>query len=298
MRSIIRVFLILPALGLAGRAATILDPADAPGVTDADYQAEAMLFPAVGTITGSGLTGSGILIGDRWVLTAGHVADFKNPARFSVGGIEYLSVQVTTHPDHVVFRNIADIALIELAGPVTGVDPVSMFAFGNRDSILGEEAVWVGHGFGGTGLTGQNAGLIAMRAMTNVIDSFGGGVGQPDTSFAADFDRPGGGGNTAPSSAPEPTRLEGCVTPGDSGGGVFIEQDGQWMLAGVISYQAHYDGTQNSDYGDLSGATDLFVYADWIESVSGIAVVPEPGVAVLFPLAAAALLGRRRSRGA
>ena len=35
-----------------------------------------------------------------------------------------------------------------------------------------------------------------------------------------------------------PLPLEGCVAPGDSGGGVFITIDSQDYLAGVISFEA------------------------------------------------------------
>ena len=66
--------------------------------------------------------------------------------------------------------------------------------------------------------------------------------------------------------------LEGCVAPGDSGGGVFISVDSQDYLAGVISFVAATNGsTANSIYGNLSGAGRVSAALPWISSV-----VPEP----------------------
>jgi len=66
-------------------ASTIIAAADDPAVTAQMYRDEAALYPMVGKVTGSGLSGSGVLISDRWVLTAGHVAYGKTTGTFNVG---------------------------------------------------------------------------------------------------------------------------------------------------------------------------------------------------------------------
>ena len=68
------------------------------------YRDEAELYPSVGKVTGSGLSGSGVLISDRWVLTAGHISFGKTSGTFNLGGIDY-AIHVTlslrrTHGDY------------------------------------------------------------------------------------------------------------------------------------------------------------------------------------------------------
>jgi hypothetical protein len=92
----------------------------------------------------------------------------------------------------------------------------------------------------------------------------------------------------APSDA-FPTEFEGNVSPGDSGGGVFLE--GQ--LVGIVSFQAQLDGSQNAAYGDLSGATRLSLYEDWIFETSGIRAIPEPSGAFLILLSFLGFFCRR-----
>ena len=45
---------------------------------------EAALYPMVGTVIGSGSSGLGVLLSDRWVIIAGHEADLKTNGEFKV----------------------------------------------------------------------------------------------------------------------------------------------------------------------------------------------------------------------
>ena len=214
------------------QASTIIAPSDDPLVTAQMYRDEAALYATVGKVTGSGLSGSGVLISDRWVLTAGHIAFGKTSGTFNVGGVHYAIQSSVIHPSYSFGSNPYDLGLLYLSGPVAVVDPAKMIQLGGANSILGREATWVGTGLTGTGLTGAQAPL-EFRAFTNVIDVIGTEYGLTETSFVADFDRPDGSTNADPLlSSPTATRLEGNVATGDSGGGVFVTEGGIHYLVG------------------------------------------------------------------
>ena len=59
------------------------------------------------------------------------------------------------------------------------------------------------------------------------------------------------------------TTLEFLIAPGDSGGGMFIDQ----KLAGINSFIMATDGKGDSDYGDDACFTRISKYIPWIKSV-------------------------------
>ena len=64
-----------------------------------------------------------------------------------------------------------------------------------------------------------------------------------------------------------PTDLEYCAAPGDSGGGWFINKNGQYILAGVTSFLAQNPINLNypdSRYYDVFSATRVSSYLNWI----------------------------------
>lgn len=77
--------------------------------------------------------------------------------------------------------------------------------------------------------------------------------------------------------------LEGSMVFGDSGGSVFIEDEGIWKLAGVNSSGGNpWDALVNTNgsrglYGNLGSHTRISQHTDWIESV-----IPEPGTGALL----------------
>ncbi len=293
---LIATSLLLPMFGMIADASTILHTLDPQ-----TYRDEAALYPMVGKVTGSGssgsiFNGSGVMLSDRWVLTAGHVSKGKETgAIFNVGGVNYTIANTITHPGYSTvgpsYSN--DIGLLYLSTAVTGIGGAEMYRFDQPASILGREATYVGHGFTGTGLTGALA-TIELRAFTNIIEFYGDQYGLTTTSFVSDFDNPTGTSNRQDSD-PVATRLEGAVAPGDSGGGVFVTVGGTRYLIGINSYSgAVSPATSNSKYGGLSGAVDLQQFYPWIFTQTGIAAVPEPGVLWLCGLGCLLALRRRR----
>jgi hypothetical protein len=91
---------------------------------------------------------------------------------------------------------------------------------------------------------------------------------------------------------------------GDSGGGVFVQINGNWQLAGIMlsigapgSYGNQPSGT--AAYGDYSYFADLRSYSGQIQDA--MAAVPEPCTLVLLGIGAISLLAyawRRRGRTA
>ena len=276
------------ASGVQVHAATILHTID-PQL----YLDEAALYPSVGTVTCGGLLGSGVLISDRWVLTAGHISFAKAGGTYRVGGMDYIIESVTPAPGRASGFDLGqDVGLLYLSAPVTGIQAAKLFHFETSAELLGREATWVGNGLTGTGQD-DNRGTNQMRGFTNIIDRLSPLSTLPTPSFISDFDNPDGTSDTLPTGATA-TRLEGNVTGGDSGGGVFITEGGERYLVGINSYTSGFSPGINSKYGALSGAADLNFFHSWIATTTGIVAIPEPSTLWLCLLAASLGLVRRR----
>lgn len=246
----------------------------------------------------SGSVASGVLVSDRYVLTAAHIAiesdtrpktvdlgegktatineQFNQRVRevtglfVQVNGQTVAAKKFILHPDYLAdpSKSQCDIMLIELEKPIKGVKPAKL------NNVFDEKGYnVVGVGFGVTGKAGDPNSVIGRPdkklAGENVIDSIGGSKykGQHVRLFC-DFDHPTRTDcNSMGSATPRP--LEYVCGGGDSGGGLFREKNGKWEVVGVckgVSYNMQTFSVTGY-YGQEMRWTRVAVFYDWIQEV-------------------------------
>ena len=249
---------------------------------------------------------SGVLIDSVWILTAAHnfydASEQKEPAsasgvRVNIGlnpnspdktiSVSDIILHPTWEAGFQEYSDANDLCLVKLSSPVTDITPASLFNTTNES--IGE-TVW--HtGFGDySQIQGQDPNLYSKKhAIENTLDRVIGGL---ETSInnktytggliAFDFDSPSENINAlgddlinidekslgSGTSSPKALNLEGTTVTGDSGGPLFLRENGKWKVAGILSGGAsepilnHTDG----DYGDISIYTRVSTSIDWIQS--------------------------------
>lgn len=250
-------------------------------VDDAKYRVPLAEFPALVDMPGEA---HGVLIAPQWVVTAAHAAPMQGmEGDVFIGGVARKVKRVITYPgykklpDQLVKDFLAskdpskvyaflgasnDIALIELASPVTDVSPVPLYR-GSKEMGLTVELA--GKGATGNGAAGQephSSHRTVLRRAFNVI------VGDDARYVWYRFDPP-------PSALP----LEGITGSGDSGGPLFIQDGGSRQLVGLASwskYPPDHPFWSNYApgrplveglYGEIVYAVRISRYIPWIESV-------------------------------
>jgi hypothetical protein len=257
---------------------------------DDDYKAYGATFESV--LFGEGFDSNGVgrvrftgvLVAPNWVLTAAHVANNPLLAGGSIGfgtGPNFISdrgfVQsfgdassnFFSHPDYVQIGIGPDLALVHFENPFP-VNPATLFA--------GQPSVGMDVSMVGYGRVGEPGGSTifdgSVRGGEGVLNSI-----SLNGDLLSRF---------VESGHPNYRQLGLLGAPGDSGGGWFIDVDGEFQLAGIFSTSAAVQGFNNYNFNSVASSVDI----PWVQSYTSTAV-PEPGTFALFGLAAGTFALRR-----
>jgi hypothetical protein len=189
--------------------------------------------------------GSAVIIKPNWILTAAHVLKGTSDATILRDDREYPLSHVVVHKDFDDGRfGHHDVAV---AYSVKDFNAEFYPELYDAQDELGKSITFAGFGFPGTFATGYDykRGDHKRRAGHNKIDA---------TGECVLICTPTSGAGRFP--------LEFMITPGDSGGGMFIGN----KLAGINSFLMAADKRADGSYGDESAFTRVSLYKDWVES--------------------------------
>jgi hypothetical protein len=258
-------------------------------------------FANLGTIGSA----SAIYLGDRWVLTAAHVAGALPPsATFS--GTTYVTESGSFHQlnnptgsglstltDIVLFRLGVDPGLPSLtianASPTIG-DPVMMIGAGRQQEA--DPTYWQVFGSTWTELSPPNSSITHYGYETT--NTYSPRWGANDVSdVAQDIAYGYGDVRSFITSFDDSAYVhEAQAVSGDSGGAVLFHNGAQWVLSGMIvavgTFTNQPGGANTAVVGNITAAADLNFYQEQI-----FEVIPEPSTVLLGMLGAVFFLRRR-----
>ena len=251
----------------------------------------------VGKITGSAPS-SVTYLDNNWFITANHIKVLDNPTGVLLGGSSYtidagswtrLTNSVGTDADLQMFRVNESVGLSALTVSSSPVNGTGLTMIGNGRNRATDLTYWDVTAGTWTELGGPSEadasgykwgsgstkrwGTNTKEADAGLIDD---GFGITDM-FYTDFDGVVG-------------EAQGATY--DSGGGVFLDNGGNWELAGIMLTTAQFTGQPGSTavFGNLTYSADLSTYSSQIATTTAI---PEPSVLAFGFIVPAAFFIRR-----
>jgi len=188
--------------------------------------------------------GSCVLIGDYYFLTAAHILDGSDKPMVLFDKNIYPCSSFIIHDKFLRGKiGFYDIAIGKLEIPIKLNFYPNLY---NETNEVGKVSSQAGFGSPGNFITGFDKNIPAnkKRAGSNIINRI-----ENHLLICTNDDKP-------------KTSLECLITPGDSGGGLFIDK----KLAGIHSCVFASDRLTDSNYGDESGHTRISYYIDWIDT--------------------------------
>lgn len=189
--------------------------------------------------------GSAVVIRPNWIITAGHVVAGTHAQRI-------VRDDGTEHEiRHLIVHEAFDEDKIGLHDLALGYSPKDFnlkfyTPLYTEADELGKPITIAGYGVPGTFTSGAQH--------DKADDKKRGGHNVVESAFASVL-------ICTPSAGLKRMPLEFMITPGDSGGGMFIGD----RLAGINSFLLATDKSPDGTYGDESAFTRVSLYADWIE---------------------------------
>jgi hypothetical protein len=199
--------------------------------------------------TGYRRSASCVAISPRWVVTSAHVVKGAAKNEVIASGSAYPVSRVVIH-DRYEDRDLGwwDVALCETESDL----PLDFFpSLYSGEDEAGKTVSIAGFGITGTfqsGSAGPPDGV--RRAGSNIIDR---------VEYGAIVCSVGSGRKTS---------LEICISPGDSGGGLFIGNS----LAGINSFISGRQGPPKGRSGEESHHTRISRHKGWIDDITGTPV--------------------------
>ncbi len=266
---------------------------------DGSLQSDDTTWTGVAYIHDGHVAGSAVLLASGLqLLTVAHVVDALDPAESEVifdtaeGAVTRHVQSMVSYPGSLLSSDGIwnDLALVTLdqAAPVTA-ERYDLYT--DRDEV-GQNVELVGYGQAQNIYGQQLSGVpTSRRAGENIVDALGSGLasfgwqGSLADQLIFDYDDGTSAHDALGTLLGDVQRgvggAEAMITPGDSGGGLFINQDGKWLLAGVnssVTRLAETDISSGADgsVGDIGLASRVSSYRDWIETSTGQAQTPLP----------------------
>jgi len=302
-RRFVQISAIAVGFGCSDAMAVMAGAAPDTPAARVDANTPASTWSGVVSILANGSVYSGVLIGTRHVLTAGHVFD-PNPVatavsvQFNLGGAPIIvpALRYMKHPDYISFGNPNtqnDLAIIELAANAPA--GAAIYPLATRVPSAGTTATLVGYGGSGNGDAGVTVNRAAdvKRVGKNALDAFDAdakGSGKMMVYYF-DFDGPNAGSNIV-GAGTLGNAIETTLAGGDSGCPAFVQEAGIWKVAGINTFTSTMVGgaTVASTFGTLGGGQVVASQATWINSVINAADSDVPEFGALGASGAAALV--------